>query len=287
MLAAITSFRPLPHAAGALVVAVLATAVASPAAADEADDGAWLLTLEAPGALALDDPQEDRFQPGAMPSIGLYRAFAPWLLAGPRLRAGVLLNGDAPEDTTIMDPGTGGFASAGLGVRLRVPDASAARGTGPWLELVGGGGITGDLGRPTFEVGAGWGFAAGSVDIGPAVRYLHVYQPDDALDGSDAKLLLLGVEVSLFDGRDQAMTLASSSRALTEQPPGDRDGDGIADAEDACPDDAEDMDGFQDTDGCPDFDNDGDRIADLDDACPTQPRSSTASTTPTAAPTRA
>jgi hypothetical protein len=32
----------------------------------------------------------------------------------------------------------------------------------------------------------------------------------------------------------------------------DRDGDGIPDAVDRCPDDAEDRDGFQDADGCPD-----------------------------------
>ncbi|MBU1700811.1 MAG: PorV/PorQ family protein [Candidatus Eisenbacteria bacterium] len=48
----------------------------------------------------------------------------------------------------------------------------------------------------------------------------------------------------------------------------DRDGDGIADANDGCPDLAEDMDGFEDTDGCPDSDNDGDGIADIYDDCP-------------------
>jgi len=48
----------------------------------------------------------------------------------------------------------------------------------------------------------------------------------------------------------------------------DRDGDGIPDANDACPDLAEDVDGFEDTDGCPDSDNDGDGIADVYDDCP-------------------
>jgi len=48
----------------------------------------------------------------------------------------------------------------------------------------------------------------------------------------------------------------------------DRDGDGIYDNNDMCPDDPEDMDGFQDTDGCPDLDNDGDGIPDLKDRCP-------------------
>lgn len=39
---------------------------------------------------------------------------------------------------------------------------------------------------------------------------------------------------------------------------GDRDGDGLPDAEDACADDAEDFDGHEDEDGCPDPDNDSD-----------------------------
>ncbi|MGM0578953.1 MAG: OmpA family protein [Myxococcota bacterium] len=51
----------------------------------------------------------------------------------------------------------------------------------------------------------------------------------------------------------------------------DRDGDGILDADDACPTDPEDMDGFEDEDGCPDPDNDGDGILDVDDECPNDP----------------
>ena len=49
---------------------------------------------------------------------------------------------------------------------------------------------------------------------------------------------------------------------------GDRDGDGILDDVDKCPDDPEDKDGFEDEDGCPDPDNDQDGIMDADDACP-------------------
>ena len=51
----------------------------------------------------------------------------------------------------------------------------------------------------------------------------------------------------------------------------DHDGDGIPDSVDACPDEAEDKDGFQDEDGCPDADNDGDGIADGNDECPNEP----------------
>jgi len=51
----------------------------------------------------------------------------------------------------------------------------------------------------------------------------------------------------------------------------DRDGDGIADRHDGCPDHPEDLDGFQDDDGCPEYDNDGDGIHDIVDLAPDSP----------------
>jgi outer membrane protein OmpA-like peptidoglycan-associated protein len=50
----------------------------------------------------------------------------------------------------------------------------------------------------------------------------------------------------------------------------DRDGDGIPDRDDLCPDEPEDKDGFQDQDGCPDPDNDLDGIPDAVDKCPNE-----------------
>jgi OmpA-OmpF porin, OOP family len=52
---------------------------------------------------------------------------------------------------------------------------------------------------------------------------------------------------------------------------GDRDGDGLKDDVDQCPDDPEDTDDFEDTDGCPDLDNDRDGIFDVEDDCPLVP----------------
>lgn len=48
----------------------------------------------------------------------------------------------------------------------------------------------------------------------------------------------------------------------------DSDRDGVRNSQDKCPDDAEDRDGFEDEDGCPDFDNDGDGVLDGADGCP-------------------
>jgi hypothetical protein len=51
-------------------------------------------------------------------------------------------------------------------------------------------------------------------------------------------------------------------------PDADNDGDGVPDRRDLAPDLAEDVDGFEDFDGRPDLDNDGDGLQDADDACP-------------------
>ena len=51
----------------------------------------------------------------------------------------------------------------------------------------------------------------------------------------------------------------------------DNDADGIEDNIDQCPNDHEDVDGFQDLDGCPDADNDKDQILDVADQCPDEP----------------
>jgi outer membrane protein OmpA-like peptidoglycan-associated protein len=51
----------------------------------------------------------------------------------------------------------------------------------------------------------------------------------------------------------------------------DRDGDGIPDDVDKCPNEPEDFDGFEDADGCPDPDNDKDGIPDVVDKCPNEP----------------
>jgi outer membrane protein OmpA-like peptidoglycan-associated protein len=48
----------------------------------------------------------------------------------------------------------------------------------------------------------------------------------------------------------------------------DNDLDGISDRNDNCPNAPEDKDGFKDEDGCPDLDNDGDSLVDIKDQCP-------------------
>ncbi|MEM9727973.1 MAG: OmpA family protein, partial [Myxococcota bacterium] len=75
---------------------------------------------------------------------------------------------------------------------------------------------------------------------------------------------------------DQCPTEAEDFDGFQDEdgcPDPDNDGDGILDINDGCMMDPEDIDGFQDEDGCPDLDNDGDGILDVDDMCPDEPGS--------------
>jgi OOP family OmpA-OmpF porin len=85
-------------------------------------------------------------------------------------------------------------------------------------------------------------------------------------------------EGNYYDGKQHASIAETNAKlAIEKSPPekckvfGDRDGDGIKDNVDKCPDSPEDFDGFQDADGCPDPDNDGDGIPDKADKCPLDP----------------
>jgi len=78
----------------------------------------------------------------------------------------------------------------------------------------------------------------------------------------------------IFDDVDDCIHDAEDFDGFQDEdgcPDLDNDGDGVLDVNDACPLDAEDIDGFQDDDGCPDPDNDGDGILDVDDQCPNEP----------------
>jgi outer membrane protein OmpA-like peptidoglycan-associated protein len=65
--------------------------------------------------------------------------------------------------------------------------------------------------------------------------------------------------------------LATVALDLRWEPPPDRDRDGVPDRDDRCPDSLEDLDYYEDADGCLDPDDDKDRIPDVDDRCKDQP----------------
>ena len=184
-----------------------------------------------------------------------------------------LSEGDAPEDATLASEGDASAVWGGLGLRFHPFAAASPKkaespvGAGPWLGARGGitstgsDGRTGTRTRPVFtaELGYDVALANGRAGVGPMVGLWHVFQPDDELRPADANVVLLGIH-AMFD--------TSGARPAPE---GDRDGDGLLDSRDRCPDDPEDQDGYQDGDGCPEPDNDGDGILDVSDRCPMTP----------------
>ncbi|WP_428263580.1 OmpA family protein [Haliangium sp.] len=101
------------------------------------------------------------------------------------------------------------------------------------------------------------------------------YFPVDGLVGIKVYLarnsfLSLGVGAGVIGGDGASPDLRAFGGIIFEPNIGDRDGDGIKDDVDQCPDEYEDRDDFEDEDGCPEPDNDGDGIPDEDDACPEQ-----------------
>jgi OOP family OmpA-OmpF porin len=91
---------------------------------------------------------------------------------------------------------------------------------------------------------------------------------------ADARLLLPPSSADDFVTTDWELLVGLYKTFSGEAPvaaaPGDSDGDGLTDDKDKCPDQAEDPDGFQDEDGCPDLDDDNDGFPDASDACPRQ-----------------
>ena len=102
------------------------------------------------------------------------------------------------------------------------------------------------------------------------------YQPLEALGGVKLYLarnsfLSLGAGRGLMTSKGANPDFRGMIGIVFEPNIGDRDGDGLKDDVDKCPDDPEDFDGFEDKDGCPEPDNDRDGILDVDDKCPNIP----------------
>lgn len=72
-----------------------------------------------------------------------------------------------------------------------------------------------------------------------------------------------GVEITFGEAEREVVETQTVAQSVLA----DEDGDGIPDDRDQCPDEPEDIDGYQDLDGCPDPDNDGDGIPDTEDEC--------------------
>jgi outer membrane protein OmpA-like peptidoglycan-associated protein len=94
----------------------------------------------------------------------------------------------------------------------------------------------------------------------------HDYDGDRVVDGTDRCITVPGVVAE--QGCPAQRVAKRRPRRAPPPPTNDGDLDGILDAVDNCPFIPEDIDGFRDSDGCPDDDNDLDLLADVYDADP-------------------
>jgi OOP family OmpA-OmpF porin len=180
---------------------------------------------------------------GVIPSESRQQVFDVWNIT---YRAHVLAQFRAADPNVKLVP----FALIGGGaVSVVSSGMESVIGKDTDAEMYGGIGAK-------YRVDNGWGLR-GDARI--------LFPPSSQSNGVTVEFeVLLGIYKEF--GRKQA------EKAI-EQPKGpkDSDGDGIPDDVDKCPTEAEDKDGFQDEDGCPDPDNDGDGVPDAQDKCPDKP----------------
>ena len=170
------------------------------------------------------------------------------------INAGIRIR--SSETFTNNDPGKEGAPVTGKSITVG-------------SEVPYGLGVAYALSRQKFDL---VGEIYGSIPLGAHENY----QPLEALGGVKLYLarnsfLSLGAGRGLLPDKGANPDFRAMIGIVFEPNIGDRDGDGIKDDVDKCPDEPEDFDGFQDEDGCPDPDNDHDGIPDIDDKCPDIP----------------
>jgi outer membrane protein OmpA-like peptidoglycan-associated protein len=254
-------------------VALLTLALASPAAAEPTELGGWFGPRFFASSSRLgyidDAPAHPELQNGIELGGRAAHPVLPWLI--PELEVAI-----SPTTTNAV----GGAAAASVfwfepRLHLRFE---------PWRDhwirpffVVGGGTpVALSSATKTFATSiTGDGYVGGGVRLdthkGFELRFdarleLMPAQPG----GSVAAELDVGIGIGFHIGGRHQPT-AEELAAARGAPPADRDGDGIPDAKDACPDRPEDKDGFEDEDGCPDIDNDHDLVLDIADKCPNVP----------------
>ncbi len=218
---------------------------------------------------------------------------------GPRIGLGVIaslyLPTASPADRFLgenkLTPQVIGILDKELGrrgrLRLSLNAGIRVRSTTSFTDMGDGGAMpTNETITASAEVPFGFGVAyaiapqkfdivaevIGAVPLGEKQNY----QPLEAIGGVKLYLarnsfLSLGAGRGLMPAKGANPDFRAFIGIVFEPNIGDRDGDGLKDDVDKCPDDPEDFDQFEDEDGCPEPDNDRDEILDEDDKCPNIP----------------
>lgn len=169
--------------------------------------------------------------------------------------------GVSAVNNTYLDRGS--LFGGGLGARVRLFNDEQGYLVNPGSKRKGNlwGNLWVDAHLTLNSGGFGPGFDAGlgaelsileGLSIGPFAKFIFLGQRP--IDVSPHAMVLFGLSITI--GAPQ-----------TTPAEADYDGDGIKGDDDKCVDEAEDMDKFEDADGCPEKDNDKDGIDDEKDQC--------------------
>lgn len=169
-------------------------------------------------------------------------------------QSGVLLTSSISFDFRDRVLATGGTGVLlGLGAAIPLADGVMLTGEGEIATEVSH--FLGETATPaSFLGGLRWGFGGWIAHLGAGPGLSH------GLGTPDFRVLgMFGTDT----GFDAAPTVAPATAAVAA----DTDHDGVEDGLDACVAQPEDVDQFQDQDGCPDPDNDADAVPDTSDKC--------------------
>ena len=215
-------------------------------------------------AHAVVDPQEREFGWGGAGSAALELPLSRAIGVEGKASGIVLSQGGPPADVALARQGTGTAFLFTAGFRVR----PFTRVAGPWISLGGGLAQTGSRPRPGLDAALGWDFRVSRSsrwDVGPYVGATQIVQSNDAIRPEDARVISFGIHLGLGVADKQPV------REAPPPPRADRDGDGVFDDEDACPDVPGVRTDDPKTNGCPRSDRDGDGVFDDEDACPDIP----------------
>jgi outer membrane protein OmpA-like peptidoglycan-associated protein len=154
----------------------------------------------------------------------------------------------------------GGAFGAGIGLRLRLLNDENGYLLNPGTTDKGN--IWGNLWIDAHLIGAHGGLGIGfDANLGYEFSFITGLQI-----GPFVKFVWVGPHRMLLGGL--SFTVGFPVETPADYDP---DNDGIKGAADKCPNEAEDVDGFEDEDGCPEPDNDKDDVLDPADKCPMVP----------------
>jgi len=250
-------------------------AAPSPAAAEPTQIGGWfgprLFSSSSRLGYIDDAPAHPDLQNAMEFGARVARPFLPWLV--PELELAI-----SPAGTNAV----GGAKAANVfwfepRIHLRF-EVWPGRRIQPFAVVGGGTPVAVSTAKKTFATSIiGDGYLGGGVRFdtqkGFVLRFdarlaILPSEPGSSFGATPELDIGFGLE---FQVGERHRPTEAEIRLAQGPPPPDRDGDAIPDAQDACPDRPEDVDGFEDGDGCPDIDNDLDRVLDIADKCPNVP----------------